>query len=846
MRPKSPRKAMEYEIWRRWEDCLDFQRTLEVEYHTVSKRRRKGEPALNHHAKNMLYPSQRAASFESLPLGPDPSTIPIDVHAHIPKLSKKTTLFRLNESVIQQRGDEFRAMIEALFDEDAPSTLQELRTVSTVREFFGYWKRDSEGERKMDKTAPSSSGAPIPSHQSKGGDPPRQSSILSPELMAFATGPSKIKHRSTAKSPPGSREVQQVLFDPVYQLGRPTASQGVSAHALFSSVAITNRQSVSPRLVEGTFRADPPVRRSPALIDTQSKLPVLPNLDSPRSAAPYTNPPISTYGDKFGRPRQRSSPQALAGAESYSSFLAQQLNPIGNVYNNSVPLAHPMQGRTVSMPAQRRHRDGQMSSARVADKGLSVPVPRRRNGTTDNNNDRSARFFDATTDVANRPPSKSQKSQQLLGESGTKANTGHLQGRPWQISQTQAEMAASGRPHTESYNGSDTSAPLPFQTLLSTVHSTSITTPQSSQRSFAAAPWHHRTVPSWSSRRMSLDSLAPIDSELYSMDNSQPYITRDPNSRHSVSSDSSYTDGGLSDAAPARAPSASMPSLILPMKIQSISALPPPSPPPRPPRSALRSSGTANPGKPTSATSSPAGSLLTPVEDGGTALPVDTEPPKRVSANNGLIESCVQIPSPAKSEDPFELEFRAQPPPPSAHRARRRANSAGTGHSIPPIVIPPLPPFPRLNSIAPFSTSELRPASPATPLMGQTTPLMGPTTTIKAIHEASGTILLFRVPRMSTSLADLRAKLSRKFMEAEKIQLVPEWLQLRYLAPASAGLNIANRPPPTGVASPYGRNQSASVNSTHGADGCWLPLNTEADWHRVAATSGGKVTVKVF
>ena len=850
---KGPREAEEYEIWRRWEDCLEFQRTLEVEYYAVSKRRRKGEPALNHHAKNMLYPSQRAASFESLPLGPDPSTIPVDVHAHIPKLSKKTNLFRMNESVIQQRGDEFKAMIEALFDEDAPSTLQELRTVSTVRDFFGYWRRDREAERKMGKTPAFGSEAPvpspIPSHQVKGGDPPKPSSVFNPELIAFAprgsiTSLSKPKHNSIARSSQaistGSREAQHVAPDSVYEFGRPTAStfvQGVSPHSPFSaSAAVANerphrRPPMSDRPVEGTIRADPLLPRSPALIDSQSKMPIL---DSPRFSSPYTNPPISCYGDKFTQPRQSSSPQVLS-AESYSSLLAREIGPMSNVYNNPVPLAHPMQGRTVSMPAQRRHRSGQMaSSTRVTDQGLSGPIPRRQNGTIEANSNRSARFFDISTDVANDSLSKSPKA---LGES---VNTGHLQG---QNSQTQA----SGRPfvriaasQTESYGGSDTSAPSPVQTLLSTGYSTSITAPQSSQRSFAAAPSRHRTVPSWSSRRMSLDSLAPIDPGLYSMDNSQPYITQDPNPRHSVSSDSSYADEGLSDATRARAPSASMPSLILPLKIQPISALQQPTPPPpRPPRSALRSSSTFNPGKRTSVASSPAGSLLTPAEDGGASLAVDTEPSKRISTNNDLIDSYLEMPSSAKTDDPFELEFRAQLPPTSALRARRRANSAGIGHSIRPIVIPPLPPFPPPNLTAPFSSPDVK-------LMSPTSPLTGQTITIKAIHEASSTILLFRVPRMGTSLADLRAKLSRKFTEAENIQLAPERLELRYLSSASVGPNTANRPPPTVSVSSNGRNQSASVNSTHGADSLWLPLNTEADWHRVAATSGGKVTIKVF
>ncbi|KAG8752050.1 hypothetical protein FRC14_007405 [Serendipita sp. 396] len=145
-------KNKEYDIFRRWDDCLDFQRTLEGEFEFISRRRRKGQPALNHHAKETLYPTQRAASFDSLPLGPDPSSIALDVHEYLPKLTKKSTLFRATHTTISQRGEEFKALIEALLSDDAHSTVQELRTVPVVRDFFALWRRDKEAERRSQKT----------------------------------------------------------------------------------------------------------------------------------------------------------------------------------------------------------------------------------------------------------------------------------------------------------------------------------------------------------------------------------------------------------------------------------------------------------------------------------------------------------------------------------------------------------------------------------------------------------------------------------------------------------------------------------------------------------------------
>ena len=819
----SSQEAVEYVIWRRWEDCLDFQRTLEVEYSAVSKRRRKGEPARNHHAKDMLYPSQRAASFESLPLGPDPSTIPVHVHAHIPRLSKKTSIFRVNESIIQQRGEEFKAMIEALFDEDAPSTLQELRTVINVRDFFGYWRRDKEAERKSGKTPAFNSTTQSPFYQGNGGDLPKQASVVTPDLIAFATG-GKIAGRSKLKHPSSRRPSQtpsngsrETLNSSGYEPGRPTTpafAQAVSPLSpFFASAAVPSgesqkRQPPSYRSAEGTMSF-----RSPALLNSQSNMPVF---DSPGPFSPYPNPPTSPWssGGFSHQHQQKSSPQFVPTG-SHPSHLAQYFPPGSSVLTKSVPLMHPMQGRTASMPLQRRQRAGTPDQ---------VPIPRRRNDAVDMSGNRSARIFDASTGVVNGPPPISTYLSE--GERGTKLSTRRRRSR----SQAEVTRASVDLPHhtesQQSYSSFNTSTPSAVQTLLSTGHSTSITTPQSPQHSSTAVQSHH-TVPSWSFlRRMSLDSLAPTDSGLSSKDKRRSHVTQNSDPRHSASSDSSHTDSWPSDPALAYPPSASMPSLLLPLKLHQGSALQPPIPtPPRPPRSALRSSSTLS-----RAPSSPANSPLTPAEDGGPAVTVDIELPKGARANDEWVNSYLRMSNCTESEDPFGLEFRPQPPTTPAHRARGTANHDGTGRSVPPIVGPQVP---QPDSIAPFPASEISPTSPATPLMGATT-------TIKAVHEASGTIFLFRVPRMSTSLAELRKKLSRKLKDAENIKIPPEQLELRCLAPASVGPNVAKRPPVGGAGA------DGSVNSTRAAQGLWISLNTEADWHMAAANPSGKITIKLF
>ncbi len=92
--------------------------------------------------------SDFAASFESLPPGPDYHDVALDVHSYLPRLNKKGTLFRPSVAVIQQRGREFESMIMALWQEDCPTLFKELRELSQIRDFFGYWQRDDDRLRK--------------------------------------------------------------------------------------------------------------------------------------------------------------------------------------------------------------------------------------------------------------------------------------------------------------------------------------------------------------------------------------------------------------------------------------------------------------------------------------------------------------------------------------------------------------------------------------------------------------------------------------------------------------------------------------------------------------------------
>ncbi|EIW83788.1 hypothetical protein CONPUDRAFT_88232 [Coniophora puteana RWD-64-598 SS2] len=143
---------VEYDIWRRWEDCLWFQETLEIEYTRMARDKRKGLAAGKGVKKDGFYVhSDQAASFESLPPGPDPQSIAKDIHDHVPRLTKKGTLFRATQVTADARARELHAMISSMFSEDLPTLVRELRATRTFTDFFGFWRRDHDLAKKTQK-----------------------------------------------------------------------------------------------------------------------------------------------------------------------------------------------------------------------------------------------------------------------------------------------------------------------------------------------------------------------------------------------------------------------------------------------------------------------------------------------------------------------------------------------------------------------------------------------------------------------------------------------------------------------------------------------------------------------
>lgn len=218
----------EYEIWRRWEDCLWFQDILEQEYALMARQKRARLAAGKGVKKNGMYiHSDQAASFDSLPPGPEASSIAKDIHEIVPKLTKKGTFFKASQATIEQRGKEFKAMIDVLWGADVPTLIKELRETRLVRDFFGYWRRDKDHDRKSASQHPSS-GLSLYSRSS-----------LAPSTLSMHFSPSSVDVSRVPASPTASNHGHAATQSP-----RPTKNLQ-PAHAPYDATA-SSSTSTSP------------------------------------------------------------------------------------------------------------------------------------------------------------------------------------------------------------------------------------------------------------------------------------------------------------------------------------------------------------------------------------------------------------------------------------------------------------------------------------------------------------------------------------------------------------------------------------------------------------------------
>ncbi|KAG6828623.1 hypothetical protein H0H92_007268 [Tricholoma furcatifolium] len=147
----APSSPSEYEIWRRWEDCLIFQGDIEEEYRRLALAKRNRLARGQGIKRAGFYKQDAASSWESLPPGPDPKSVGREIYQYIPMLTRKGTVFRASQATIEKRAVELKAFVEAIWKENVPALIDEMREDRIIRDFFGYWRDDYEYHEKQRK-----------------------------------------------------------------------------------------------------------------------------------------------------------------------------------------------------------------------------------------------------------------------------------------------------------------------------------------------------------------------------------------------------------------------------------------------------------------------------------------------------------------------------------------------------------------------------------------------------------------------------------------------------------------------------------------------------------------------
>lgn len=233
---------LEYDIWRKWEDCLWFQDSLEAEYALMARQKITRLAAGKGVKKGGMYIQRdQAASFDSLPPGPDPHSVARDIHRYIPKLTKKGTLFRASQATVDQRFVEFRAMIDAFFKEDLPMLLKELMATRTFTDFFGYWRRDHDLAIKTQKsqTSPAkprrSMSSSMLSAYFSPSNPATSDDV--PSSTSVTESPKKLPRRGSGTS--------DSLSSGISLQDQPTTRSRANAHSAGLTISLPSRGSKS-------------------------------------------------------------------------------------------------------------------------------------------------------------------------------------------------------------------------------------------------------------------------------------------------------------------------------------------------------------------------------------------------------------------------------------------------------------------------------------------------------------------------------------------------------------------------------------------------------------------------
>jgi hypothetical protein len=317
---------------------------LEHRYNVVSREKRQRLQAGKGVKKSGMYIHDRAASFESLPPGPDPKSVAVDIHAYLPKLTKRATLFRQNQQTIDQRQMEFVALIKAFFEEEVPALIKELRRDRIILDFFGYWRRDydlaSKERAKRSKTG--ASGTFETSPISMFSQSSLSLSLTSPSTTSFTT--QRPRTTSSARSRPRTTESVVSLSDTE------------SAFSRFSRILPRRSPSSTPR-VGSTFQDnahsedEQTLRRTTVASSSNGPSP-LSQASFPDNTSSLSRRPSSSHGSKASSHGSKASSQ---GSKTSSSTRTDTFNVasdfplfLSSSTRDIIPSSRPPQSPTYS------------------------------------------------------------------------------------------------------------------------------------------------------------------------------------------------------------------------------------------------------------------------------------------------------------------------------------------------------------------------------------------------------------------------------------------------------------------------------------------------------------------
>jgi hypothetical protein len=144
-------------------------------------------------------------------------------------------------------------MIEALLNEDAHSTIQELRTIPIVRDFFALWRRDKEAERRSSKM-PSPTSPPLPELNI----PPVSSpAAIAPEKQTVARHLTGFLHSSGSSTPKSPNPARNSYATPRVWLTPHTNDQALKRSATSSTSTAETSTGARPSLTAPSSQPGP-------------------------------------------------------------------------------------------------------------------------------------------------------------------------------------------------------------------------------------------------------------------------------------------------------------------------------------------------------------------------------------------------------------------------------------------------------------------------------------------------------------------------------------------------------------------------------------------------------------